>query len=49
MVVGKAGMIACLPLFKKEKNPWLYIAAFVLCSTGTLADAKYLTDAVGLG
>ena len=48
MGVGTAGMLVCLPLFKQEKNPWLYIAAFVLCSTGTLVDAKYLTDAMGL-
>ena len=48
MAVGTAGMLVCLPLFKQEKNPWLYIAALVLCSTGTLVDAKYRTDAMGL-
>lgn len=48
MALGTAGMIVCLPLFKLVKNPWLYIAAFVLCSIGTLVDAKYLTDAIGL-
>ena len=48
MGVGAAGMLVCLPLFKQEKNPWLYIAAFVLCSTGTFVDAKHLTEAMGL-
>ena len=48
MAIGTAGMLVCLPLFKQQKSPWLYIAAFVLCSTGTLVDAKYLTDAMGL-
>lgn len=47
-ITGMAGMLVCLPLFKQEKNPWLYIAAFVLCSTGTLVDAKHLTDVMGL-
>ena len=48
MAVGMAGMVICLPLSKQEKNPWLYIAAFVLCSAGMLVDAKHLTDAMGL-
>ena len=48
MGVGTAGMLVCLPLFKQAKNPWLYIAAFVLCSTGTLVDAKHLSDVMGL-
>lgn len=48
MTAGMAGMLVCLPLFKQEKNPWLYVGALVLCSTGTLVDAKYLTDAMGL-
>lgn len=48
MAGGTAGMLVCLPLFKFEKNPWLYIAVFVLCSTGTLLDAKLLTDAMGI-
>ena len=47
MGVGTAGMLVCLPLFKQEKNPWVYIAVFVLCSTGTFVDAKHLTDAMG--
>lgn len=48
MAAGMAGMLVCLPLFKQEKNPWLYVWALVLCSTGTLVDAKHLTDAMGL-
>ena len=48
MAAGMAGMLVCLPLFKQEKNPWLYVGALVLCSTGTLVDAKHLTDAMGL-
>lgn len=48
MITGMAGMLVCLPLFKQEKNPWLYVAALVLCSTGTLVDAKHLTDVMGL-
>ncbi|MCH5143674.1 hypothetical protein JMF94_01095 [Desulfovibrio sp. UIB00] len=48
MTAGMAGMLVCLPLFKQEKNPWLYVAVLVLCSTGTLVDAKHLTDAIGL-
>lgn len=48
MTAGMAGMLVCLPLFKQEKNPWLYVGALVLCSTGTLVDAKHLTDAMGL-
>ncbi len=48
MAAGMAGMLVCMPLFKQEKNPWLYVGALVLCSTGTLVDAKHLTDAMGL-
>ena len=48
MTAGMAGMLVCLPLFKQEKNPWLYVGALVLCSTGTLVDTKHLTDAMGL-
>ena len=48
MAAGMAGMLVCLPLFKQEKNPWLFVGVLVLCSTGTLVDAKHLTDAMGL-
>jgi hypothetical protein len=49
-VAGAAGLAICLPLFKFEKNWWLYGAAFLLPVVNEIGpdDARHIADYLGL-
>ena len=49
--IGAAGTVVVLPIFKLQKNIWLYISAFILCIMGAskMVDAQYLADVMGIG
>lgn len=49
-VVGAVGLAICLPLFKFEKNWWLYGAAFLLPVVNEIGpdDARPIADYLGL-
>ena len=48
-LIGAAGAIIFLPLFKWEKNIWLYIAAFGLCGINDIGPegARRVADLMG--
>ena len=48
--IGAAGVIVLLPIFKLQKNIWLYISSFVLCFIGAaeITDTQHITNILGL-
>ena len=49
--IGAAGIVVVLPIFKLQKNIWLYISSFILCIMGAskMVDVQYIANAIGLG
>ena len=49
--IGAAGVVVLLPIFKLQKNIWLYVSSFMLCFMGAaeITDTQHIANSIGLG